>query len=105
MNTALLMPDKKRILYRGVQMIEAWPERIVAAQQIVSYQLEGTDIPRIRYGQEQSDWHPDTVPCHDCGVLAGEFHVPDCDFEECPVCHDQFISCDCNFDEQPDERA
>lgn len=99
------MSEPKRILYRDVPMIEGWPERIIAAQQIESYRLEGRDIPRVRYGKEQSDWHADTVPCHDCAVIAGEFHVPGCDVEECPICHGQLIACDCPFGEHSEEDA
>jgi hypothetical protein len=93
------MNEPKRILYRGVPMIEGWPEKIQAAQKVLSYTAEGRPIPRIRYGDEQSDWHADRIPCHDCRVIKGEFHVPSCDVEECPLCGGQFISCDCPFDE------
>jgi hypothetical protein len=93
------MNAPKRILYRGVPMIEGWSEKIQAAQKVLSYTAEGRTIPRIRYGDERSDWHADRVPCHDCRVIKGEFHVPSCDVEECPLCGGQFISCDCPFDE------
>jgi rRNA maturation endonuclease Nob1 len=79
-------------------MIEGWPEKIIAAQEIKYLKFEGRDIPRIRYGKEQSDWDA-ALPCHDCRVLEGEFHVPSCDVEECPVCGGQLIMCDCEFDE------
>ena len=94
------MNQLKRILYRGVPMIEGWPEKIQAAQSILSYTLNGKSISRVRYGSEQDDWHADTVPCHDCRVLRGEFHVPSCDVEECPACGGQLISCDCPFEER-----
>ncbi len=81
-------------------MIEGWPEKIQAAQQIMSYTLDGKSSVRVRYGSEQDDWHADRLPCHDCGVLMGEFHVPSCDVEECPVCGGQLISCDCAFEER-----
>ncbi len=93
------MAQPKRIMYRGVPMIEGWPEKIMAAQKIVSVKFEGRDILRIRYGKEQSDWNAANIPCHDCRVLEGEFHVPSCDVEECPVCGGQLISCDCEFDD------
>jgi hypothetical protein len=97
------MAESKRILYRGVPMIEGWPEKIKAAQQVVSYMLDGKPVPRIRYGDEQDDWKADSIPCHDCRVLKGEFHVPTCDVEECPVCYSQLLSCDCPFDDLEDE--
>ena len=93
------MNEPKRFLYRGVPMIEGWPEKIQAAQNVLSYALNGKSVPRVRYGNEQDDWHAQTVPCHDCRVLKGEFHVPSCDVEECPVCGGQLISCDCPFEE------
>ena len=31
------MTEPKRILYRGVPMIEGWPEKIMAAQRTLSY--------------------------------------------------------------------
>jgi hypothetical protein len=97
------MAELKRILYRGVPMIEGWPEKITAAQLIVSYVLNGKAVPRIRYGNEQDDWKADSVACHDCRVIKGEFHVPTCDVEECPVCHGQMLSCDCPFDDRENE--
>jgi hypothetical protein len=93
------MAESKRIIYRGVPMIEGWPEKIKAAQCVVSYTLDGKPVPRIRYGDEQDDWKADTIPCHDCRVIKGEFHVPTCDVEECPACHGQLLSCDCPFDD------
>jgi hypothetical protein len=98
------MGQPKRILYRGVSMIEGWPEKIMAAQEIVSFKSDGRDIPRIRYGSEKTDWNAGKIPCHDCRVLAGEFHVPSCDVEECPVCGEQLISCDCEFDDSAQVR-
>ncbi len=98
------MNEPKRILYRGVPMIEGWPEKIKAAQELLSYTLDGKSVRRVPYGSEQDDWHADTIPCHDCRVLKGEYHVPSCDVEECPVCGGQLMSCDCGFDER-EQRA
>ncbi len=97
------MSRAKRILYRGVPMIEGWPEKITAAQEIVSLTLEGRAIPRIRYGEEQSDLNAAKIPCHDCAILKGEFHVPGCDVEECPICGGQLIICDCPFDDRAED--
>jgi hypothetical protein len=90
--------QKKRVVYRGVPMVEGWPEKIVEAQQIPSLSLNGRPVPRTPFGAEQSDWRAERMPCGDCGVLKGEFHVPSCDVEECPACHGQLITCDCEFD-------
>jgi hypothetical protein len=81
--------------YRGFRMIEGWPERIQAAQLVPTYDIEGAERPRIRYGDESEDWGADRNACYDCRVLAGELHVPGCDAEECPVCHVSILSCDC----------
>ena len=97
------MTEPKRVLYRGVPMIEGWPEKIEAAQNVPSYTLNGRSVSRIRYGSEQDDWGADSLPCHDCRVLKGEFHVPSCDVEECPVCGGQLLSCDCPFKERKTE--
>jgi hypothetical protein len=96
------MTQPKRIIYRGVPMIESWPEKIEAAQSLVSYTLDGRAVPRIRYGNEQDDWGAEQHACHDCRVLKGELHVPGCDGEECPVCGGQLLSCDCPFDDRAD---
>jgi len=40
--------------------------------------------------------------CHDCGILAGNYHHPGCDMEVCPRCGGQLISCGC-LDEEDDE--
>jgi hypothetical protein len=93
------MNQPKRILYRGVPMIEGWPEKIMAAQQTVSLTAEGRTVPRIRYGDEHDDWGANEHACHDCRVLKSEFHVAGCDGEECPLCGGQLITCDCPIDD------
>jgi hypothetical protein len=94
------MNQPKRILYRGIPMIEGWPEKIIGAQQTISLTAEGRAVPRIRYGDEHDDWGANKNACHDCRVLKSEFHVPGCDGEECPLCGGQLISCDCPFDDR-----
>lgn len=97
------MSQGKRILYRGVPMVEGWPEKIIAAQEILSLSLDGRAIPRIRYGDEHSDWGAIRHVCGDCAVLKSELHVPGCDVEECPSCGGQLITCDCPFDERAED--
>jgi hypothetical protein len=91
--------QNRRIVYRGLSMVVGWPEKIIEAQEIPSLTVQGKSILRVPYGDEQSDWGAARMPCGDCNVRKGEFHVPSCDVEECPACHGQLITCDCEFDE------
>ncbi len=86
---------KRFVEYRGVRMIEGWPERIQQAQLEPTIRRNGHDLRRIPYGDERTDWGADAQPCHDCRVLKGELHVRGCDVEECPDCHGQAITCNC----------
>jgi hypothetical protein len=85
--------------YNGTEVASFWPKRIEEAQKLESYPLI-TEIKRIPYGSELG--HSDhegfaDVPCHDCAVIKGQYHVPGCDMEECPQCKSQLISCDCQI--------
>ena len=97
------MPERKRIFFRGVPMVEGWPEKINAAQRVLSYTLNGRPVLRIPYGNEREYWSANQHTCQDCRVLKGELHVGGCDGEECPVCNCQLLSCDYSFNErEPD---
>jgi hypothetical protein len=86
---------RRFVEYRGVRMIQGWPERIQAAQTVRYLMIDGRRFARIRYGAESDDWGADEHACHDCRVIKGELHVPGCDGEECPRCHGQLLTCAC----------
>lgn len=89
--------NKKFVQFRGVTVVEGWPEKILAAQDERSYLINGTLEQRVPFGEERG-WSVEPGEfCHDCGVMSGELHVPSCDVEECPVCREQVIGCDCKI--------
>jgi hypothetical protein len=87
-----------RVIYNGTEMAAEWPARIEAAQNIREYIINGKAYDRIPYGREEGGGvFPE--PCHDCGVLRGQYHVElVCDMEECPHCHGQVMGCDCPYE-------
>jgi len=85
-----------QVVYNGHEMAAEWPARIQAAQDVATYIINGQSYGRIGYGKEADEWPPE--PCHDCGVLKGQYHVPlVCDVEECPRCGGQVIGCVCLY--------
>ncbi len=92
------------VIYNGVSMHRDWPAQIEAAQSVSTYIINGKLYTRIRYGEEPTDWGADRGPCHDCGVVKGQFHVGQaCDVERCPCCGGQVISCDCEYEGDGEE--
>jgi hypothetical protein len=89
------------VSYNGVDVVKTWPAEIVAAQGLLEIEIEGQLFPRVAYGQEPfwAEVNPTYAsnPCHDCGIVAGQLHVPDCDVEQCPRCQTQLITCPCTI--------
>ena len=88
---------KKMVAFRGIQVIEGWPEKIQAAQLLTSCYPNGKKMDRVRYGAEEEDWGANSRACHDCGAIKGELHVPGCDVERCPSCGGQIFGCECDW--------
>ena len=89
--------------YNGMKVIRSWPAEIVAAQDALLVELHGTEFERLPYGVEPGWEMSAHLPCHDCAVVRGQLHVPNCDVEACPRCFGQIISCGCLDDDGPSE--
>ena len=76
------------VIYNGLRMPKEWPRKIREAQSFTHYTIAGKSYLRVQYEDASR-------PCHDCSVIAGKLHVPDCDMERCPVYGGQLISCGC----------
>jgi hypothetical protein len=88
--------NRELVDFRGVKVASYWPRKIENAQGVTRYWIKDW-VERIPYGTERGDWSAETRLCHDCRVIKGEYHVPNCDVEECPKCGEQAITCPCEI--------
>jgi hypothetical protein len=69
---------------------------------VTHYTIDGRQYPRVRYGDEADDCGADLGPCHDCGVLKGQYHLDGCEVERCPKCGDRWITNTCEHNDGPE---
>ena len=85
----------EEVEFNGIWMAADWPAKIIAAQDVETVDVEGKTLKRVRYGSEKNSDLDYSLPCGDCAVIRGQYHVPHCDVEQCPSCFRQLLSCGC----------
>ncbi len=84
--------------FRGMEVASFWPDKLAKAQSKRTYKIVKR-VMRIPYGSEEGFEDSTDKPCHDCGAIRGEYHVPGCDWERCPGCGGQAMGCECILDQ------
>jgi hypothetical protein len=61
--------------------------------------IDGVERARLHFGAEKGFAEGAFEhPCHDCGIVVGQFHHDGCDLEQCPNCGGQLLACDCDLE-------
>lgn len=80
--------------YNGVMMSVERIKLLEAAQASPKFiKRNGTEHPRLRYGDESEDVGADSGLCSDCGARKGQYHAFGCERECCPLCGGQALDC------------
>jgi hypothetical protein len=101
---------------QNVYEVFEWLDDSWRAQYEKTVMLSGKKHRRIRYGKEPIPRDaPDefkalwgdviTRPCHDCGVIQGEFQLDGCGMERCARRCGQYFCCDCRIEQDELESA
>lgn len=69
-----------------------------------TYLIGGQEYPRVKYGNETTDWGAERQPCRHCQVTKGQFHIVGCFTERCPCCGGQAMTCACPYESLPVRR-
>ena len=64
------------------------------------YALDGSKFDAVKVGADPRGCLNELDACCGCGMLAGDDHAPECDWEPCPRCGGQLGMCNC-----PDEEV
>ena len=97
---------KDRIVFYNEVLMPLYMKKEIENEQKIKYFIEnGKKYERIPYGDEIKYYKYNTddeyystysnIPCHDCFVVKGQYHLNGCDVEVCPKCNGQLLSCDC----------
>jgi len=93
--------NRSFVMYHGMEVHQSIPRQIVEAQRITHYTIDGERFERVRYGDESPEF--EATVCHDCAVVAEQFHRLGCDWEKCPRCGGQALTCACLYAEYPEK--